>query len=66
MHQTGFAASVGGKVDMSKYSCPLYMYPNRMTGALGTYIDQIDLVIPFPSSARAVAVQVGADDGGVI
>jgi hypothetical protein len=28
---------------MSKYSAPVYMYPRRMTGALGTYIDQIDL-----------------------
>ena len=32
-----------GKVDMQKYSAPLYMYPRRCTGALGTYIDQIDL-----------------------
>merc|ERR1711988_1156814 len=32
-----------GKVDMNKYSAPLYMYPRRCTGALGTYIDQIDL-----------------------
>jgi len=32
-----------GKVDMTKYSSPLYMYPRRCTGALGTYIDQIDL-----------------------
>eukprot|EP01043_Picozoa_sp_COSAG02_P032009 COSAG02_NODE_2120_length_9782_cov_1.807085_2_plen_2245_part_00 len=32
-----------GKVDMTKYSSPVYMYPRRCTGALGTYIDQIDL-----------------------
>ena len=32
-----------GKVDMNKYSAPLYMYPRRCTGALGTYIDQVDL-----------------------
>ena len=37
----GFAATPGGKIDMTKYSCPLYMYPRRCTGALGTYIDQI-------------------------
>ena len=37
------AAPVGTKLDMTKYSCPLYMYPRRMTGALGTYIDQVDL-----------------------
>jgi dynein heavy chain len=39
----GFAATPGGKIDMTKYSCPLYMYPRRCTGALGTYIDQVDL-----------------------
>ena len=32
-----------GKVDMTKFSAPLYMYPRRCTGALGTYIDQVDL-----------------------
>ena len=37
------AGQPGIKCDMTKYSAPMYMYPRRMCGALGTYIDQFDL-----------------------
>jgi dynein heavy chain len=39
----GFEADLAPKVDKNFYSCPLYMYPRRCTGALGTYIAQINL-----------------------
>ena len=37
------SGSDGQKVDTSLYSAPLYMYPRRLTGALGTYIAQFEL-----------------------
>jgi dynein heavy chain len=36
-------AYLNPKCDMTKFSCPMYMYPRRCTGALGTYVDQLDL-----------------------
>jgi len=39
----GFEADNAPKIDMNFYSSPLYMYPRRCTGALGTYISQINL-----------------------
>jgi len=38
-----FSPQPGIKCDMTKYSAPTYMYPRRCTGALGTYIEQMDL-----------------------
>ena len=39
----GFEAENAPKIDMNFYSSPLYMYARRCTGALGTYISQINL-----------------------
>ena len=39
----GFEAANAPKIDMNFYSSPLYMYARRQTGALGTYISQINL-----------------------
>ena len=39
----GFEMENAPKVDNNFYSAPLYMYARRCTGALGTYVTQINL-----------------------